>query len=155
MVQYQTAVLRGDLESASKLLPSIPNDQRSRIARFLESQNLKELALEVSTDAEQKFDLAVQLGKLEVATEIAKELDSEARWRTLSDVALANWKFDLAEDCLRKANDLGGMLLFYIASGNKSGLRQLADLACKFNQRSVYLLRPKLTDALFSGARQK
>lgn len=132
MIQYQTAVLRGDLESAASLLPSIPSDQRGRIARFLESQDLKELALEVSTDAEQKFDLAIQLGKLDIATELARELDSEARWRNLGDVALSNWKFDLAEECLQKAKDLSGLLLFYSSSNNRDGMRKVADEACKF-----------------------
>jgi coatomer subunit beta' len=40
VVEYQTAVLRGDLAMAEKLLPSVPPDQRNRIARFLESQSI-------------------------------------------------------------------------------------------------------------------
>ncbi|KAI9311723.1 coatomer WD associated region-domain-containing protein [Dichotomocladium elegans] len=137
VIDYQTAVLRGDLESAAKLLPSIPVDQRGRIARFLESQDLKDLALEVSTDAEQKFDLALQLGKLETATALARELDSEARWRNLSDVALANWKFDLAEESLQKAKDLSGLLLFYTASGNRDGMRKVADQALEKGKNNI------------------
>lgn len=38
VIEYQTAILRGDLQAAEELLPSIPNDQRNRIARFLEQQ---------------------------------------------------------------------------------------------------------------------
>ena len=38
VVEYQTAILRGDMEAAEALLPSIPTDQRNRIARFLETQ---------------------------------------------------------------------------------------------------------------------
>lgn len=139
VIQYQTAVLRGDLEAAAGILPSIPNDQRSRIARFLESQDLKELALDISTDPEQKFDLAVQLGKLDVATEIARELRSESRWRNLSDVALAAWKFDLAEECLKNAKDLSGLLLFYTANGSREGIRKVADQARKLIKLSTML----------------
>lgn len=40
LVEYQTAVLRGDLETADSILPSIPADQRERVARFLEGQGL-------------------------------------------------------------------------------------------------------------------
>ena len=40
LIEYQTAVLRGDLETADSILPSIPDDQRERIARFLEGQGL-------------------------------------------------------------------------------------------------------------------
>lgn len=38
VVEYQTAILRGDLEEAEAMLPKIPSDQRNRIARFLEAQ---------------------------------------------------------------------------------------------------------------------
>ena len=40
VVEYQTAVLRNDLETASQFLPDIPLDQRKRVARFLESQSI-------------------------------------------------------------------------------------------------------------------
>ncbi|KAI7849632.1 coatomer WD associated region-domain-containing protein [Circinella umbellata] len=137
VIKYQTAVLRGDLETAASLLPDIPSDQRGRIARFLEAQDLKELALEVSTDSEQKFDLAINLGKLDIATEIARELDNESRWRNLSDVALSNWKFDLAEECLQKSKDLSGLLLFYTASGNRTGVREVADQALAQGKNNI------------------
>src|SRR4051794_36245829 len=92
VIEYQTAILRGDFESAEKLLPSVPADQCNRIARFLESQDLKEMALGVSTDIEHKFDLAIQLNKLDVAVGIAREADNELKWKTVGDVALAAWK---------------------------------------------------------------
>ncbi|KAG5457766.1 MAG: LOW QUALITY PROTEIN: coatomer WD associated region-domain-containing protein, partial [Olpidium bornovanus] len=77
VIEYQTAVLREDMETAARLLPLIPQDQRNRIARLLESRNLRELAMEVSTDPEHKFDLAVHLGKLDVAVQIARVVDTE------------------------------------------------------------------------------
>ncbi|KAG0165859.1 Coatomer subunit beta' [Apophysomyces sp. BC1034] len=137
VIQYQTAVLRGDIESATALLPTVPADQRSHIARFLESQDMKELALEVSTDLEQKFDLALQLGQLDTATEIARTVDSEPKWRQLGDVALAAWKFSLAEECLQKAKDLSGLLLFYTSNGNRKGIREIADLAVEQGKNNI------------------
>jgi coatomer subunit beta' len=38
VVEYQTAILRGDMVTAEAMLPTIPSDQRNRIARFLEAQ---------------------------------------------------------------------------------------------------------------------
>lgn len=38
LVEYQTAVLRGDMDTAEELLPTIPKEQRSRVARFLEAR---------------------------------------------------------------------------------------------------------------------
>ncbi|KAK0739774.1 coatomer WD associated region-domain-containing protein [Apiosordaria backusii] len=47
VLEYQTLVLREDMETAAELLPSIPADQLNKIARFLEGQGHKELALDV------------------------------------------------------------------------------------------------------------
>ena len=38
VLEYQTAVMRRDFETADKILPTIPNDQRTRVAHFLEKQ---------------------------------------------------------------------------------------------------------------------
>ena len=38
VIEYQTAILRGDFDAADELLPNIPAEQRNRIARFLEAQ---------------------------------------------------------------------------------------------------------------------
>lgn len=132
MIQYQTAVLRGDFEEAQSLIESIPKSQLDRIARFLESQNLKELALDITTDDDQRFDLSIQLGKLDLATEIAEKTNSVTKWRVLGDRATADFKFKLAETCLMKSDDLNGLLLFYISSGNQKGLRYVADKSSKF-----------------------
>lgn len=51
----------------------------------------KELALEVSTDPEQRFELALSLQKLHIAAEIADSLQSEPKWRSLGDAALSGW----------------------------------------------------------------
>ena len=41
VVEYQTVVLRGDIEAAEELLAAIPADQMSKIARFLEGQGIQ------------------------------------------------------------------------------------------------------------------
>ncbi|KAJ3354080.1 hypothetical protein HDU83_005897 [Entophlyctis luteolus] len=137
LIEYQTHILRGDMAAAAAVLPNVPTEQRARIARFLESQNLKEEALNVSSDPEHRFDLAVQLGKIQIAHEIAKELDLEQNWKLVGDLALANWMFDLAEDCLLKANDVEGLLLYYQASGNAEGIAKLASLAVEKGRHNI------------------
>jgi coatomer subunit beta' len=129
VVEYQTLVLRGDLEAAEELLPSVPKDQNNKIARFLEGQGYKELALKVATDPEHRFDLALSLGDLEQATEIAREQDTEHKWKTVGDAALSGWDLKLAQECFVKAKDLGSLLLVYSATSDEPGLRELAQLA--------------------------
>ena len=53
--------------------------------------DLKDLALSVTIDLEHKFDLSIQLDKLDLAFEIAKEVDREEKWKIVGDSALKNW----------------------------------------------------------------
>ncbi|KAK3824930.1 MAG: coatomer WD associated region-domain-containing protein [Benniella sp.] len=129
MIEYQTAVLRGDMETAASLLPQVPHEQLNKIARFLEAQDQKELALEISTDQDHKFDLAIQLNRLDYASAIAREADSEPKWKTLGDCAMEKWRVNLAEECFVHAKDLSGLLLIYTSSGNAQGLLKLAEMA--------------------------
>ncbi|KAL6961445.1 hypothetical protein U1Q18_039214 [Sarracenia purpurea var. burkii] len=59
------------------------------VARFLESRGMVEDALEVATDPDYRFDLAIQLGKLEVAKEIAIGSESESKWKQLGELAMS------------------------------------------------------------------
>lgn len=40
VLEYQTAVMRRDFSTADKVLPTIPKEQRIRVAHFLEKQVL-------------------------------------------------------------------------------------------------------------------
>lgn len=126
VVEYQTLVLRGDLESANEMLPDISEDQKNKIARFLEGQGYKEQALEVATDPEHRFDLALGLNQLSIAVELAREADVEHKWKTVGDTALAAWDLALAQECFTNGHDLGSLLLLYSSTGNEQGLRDLA-----------------------------
>lgn len=38
VLEYQTAVMRKDFETADQVLPTIPKEERTRVAHFLEKQ---------------------------------------------------------------------------------------------------------------------
>jgi len=137
VVEYQTLVLRDDMESAEELLPSIPSDQLNKIARFLEGQGHKELALEVATDSEHKFELALALNRLPIALELAREADVEHKWKTVGDAALAGWDVALAAECFVNAKDLGSLLLLHTSTGDTAGLRALATQASEAGAHNV------------------
>lgn len=52
VLEYQTCVLRQDMDTAAEILPQVPESELNKIARFLEAQGHKELALEIATDRE-------------------------------------------------------------------------------------------------------
>ena len=87
VVEYQMLVLRGDMDAAESMLATIPANQMPKIVRFLEGQGstvlnalivgYKEKAMEVSmADVEQRFELALQLNKLDVAYQLAERISS-------------------------------------------------------------------------------
>ncbi|KAF2763007.1 Coatomer, beta' subunit [Pseudovirgaria hyperparasitica] len=137
VVEYQTLVLRGELEAANEMLPDIPSDQKNKIARFLEGQGYKELALEVATDSEHRFDLALSLQRLDVALELAREANVEHKWKTVGDAALTGWDVALASECFTNAKDLGSLLLLHTATSNVEGLRALAEQADSASANNV------------------
>lgn len=137
MVEYQTVVLRGDMDMAAELLRDVPQDQMNKVARFLEGQGYKEMALEVATDPEHRFDLALSLNDLETAHQIAREANMEHRWKQVGDAALAGWNLSLAEECFTNAKDVGSLLLLHTASNNRAGLKALVTQASESGLHNV------------------
>ncbi|GMG21209.1 unnamed protein product [Ambrosiozyma monospora] len=86
VLEYQTVVLRGEIDEADELLENIDEKDMSKIARFLEQQGYKEKALELSKDNEQKFELAIETLNLKLAEEIALTDDTPHKWKKLGDV---------------------------------------------------------------------
>ncbi|GLI78556.1 coatomer subunit beta' [Penicillium ochrochloron] len=126
VLQYETLILRNETEAAAEVLQDVPEDQMNKIARFLEGQGYKEQALEVATDPEHRFDLALSLNDLETALEIARVANVEHKWKAIGDAALSSWNLALAQECFTHAKDVGSLLLLHTASNNREGLRSLA-----------------------------
>ncbi|KAK9069754.1 hypothetical protein SSX86_010148 [Deinandra increscens subsp. villosa] len=137
LIEYKTLVMRGDLERATDVFPSIPKEHHNSVAHFLESRGMVEEALEVATDPDYRFELAVQLGKLETAREIALIAQSESKWKQLGELAMSTGLLDMAEDCLKHANDLSGLLLLYSSLGDAEEIAKLAYLAKESGKNNV------------------
>lgn len=126
---YQTAIVRDDLEFAAETLSDIPVDFHNRIAKFLDSQGLKNLALTVSKDSEHRFELALQLNEFDLARSLAEQEDSTSRWKQLGDVALSNHSILVAKECYYNSEDLGGLMLIATSYGDEAMLSDVAQRA--------------------------
>ncbi|XP_028091588.1 coatomer subunit beta'-1-like isoform X1 [Camellia sinensis] len=140
LIEYKTLVMRGDLERANEILPSIPQEHYNSVARFLESRGMLENALEVATDPDYRFDLAIQLGRFEIAKEIAMKAQSESKWKQLGELAMLTGKLEMAEECLLHGMDLSGLLLLYSSLGDTEGISKLASLAEEQGKNNVAFL---------------
>jgi coatomer subunit beta' len=94
--------------------------------------DLKELALEITTDPDHKFDLALSLDDLDTAVTIARTVpptESAIKWKAIGDRALSVWRFDLAKEAFQSAGDLSSLFLLLLAQGDKGGVERLAQEA--------------------------
>nr|KAJ0224943.1 hypothetical protein LSAT_V11C100014470 [Lactuca sativa] len=137
LIEYKTLVMRGDLDKASTVLPSIPKEHHNSVAHFLESRGMIDEALEVATDPDYRFELAIQLGKLEIAKDIALVAQSESKWKQLGELAMSTGLLEMAEDCLKHANDLSGLLLLYSSLGDAEEIAKLALVAKENGKNNV------------------
>jgi len=59
LINYQSAILNDDIHGAQAYFKDIPVAFHSKLAKFLEANNQKELAFEITPDKDHKFDLAL------------------------------------------------------------------------------------------------
>lgn len=141
VLEFKTAVVRGGIKIAKeKVLPRIPSSEHNKLARFLESQGLKDDALELATDPDYRCDLAIGLGRLDLATDIARKFPSDLKWRQLADLATVRGDFVLAEECLTESGDFSGLLTLYSARADKKAMLKLADDAAAAHKMNVAFL---------------
>lgn len=164
VLSYQTAVVRQDFVTANALLPLIPQSEYGGVARFLESQGFKEEALAVTTDNDQKFELAIELKRMEIAHAVLRQedaaaqraaqttglvvedsTDTQSKWRRLGDLALLNGDLALAEACALRSADLSGLLLLYSCAGDRAGMLRLAQQARDAGRLNVGFVASLLT----------
>lgn len=129
VLEYESAVLRGDFESADAILPNIPTSARTKVAHFLERQGFKQQAMRVTVDPEHKFDLAIQLNDVSAAYELIKGEDvdgNEAKWKQLADVAIKECNFGLAQECFSKTQDYASFLVVASSCGDGEMISKLA-----------------------------
>ena len=94
----------------------------------------------VTCDPEHKFELAIQLADLRSAYTLAEESQSEQKWKQLAELAVRHCEFGLAQECLRKAQDFGGLLLLASSAGNRTMVGNLGEDASKAGQNNVAFL---------------
>lgn len=141
VLEFKTAVVRGALDIAkAKVLPRIPVPEHNKLARFLESQGLREDALELATDPDYRCDLAVSLGRLDLATEIAREHPSELKWQQLADLATMKGDFVLAEECMTACQDFSGLLTLHAARSDRESLVELSTASSKAHKMNTAFL---------------
>lgn len=99
------------------------------IISYLQTKGYPEIALQFVQDPTTRFDLAIECGNLEVAVEIAKELDKPNFWGRLSAEALSHGHHQIVEMCYQKLKQFDKLSFLYLATGDHSKLARMAKIA--------------------------
>ncbi|KAK0075653.1 hypothetical protein PV326_011404, partial [Microctonus aethiopoides] len=110
VLEYQTAVMRKDFETADRVLPTVPKEHRT------------------------------PLGNLEIAHTLAIEANSQQKWRQLASLATQKGKLRLAQECLHQAQDFGGLLLLATSTGNAGMIEKLGEAADESGKNNISFL---------------
>jgi len=80
------------------------------------------------------------LGNLKVAYDLALEAASEDKWKQLAELATSKSEFSLAQECLHRAQDFGGLLLLATSSGDAEMVAKLGETATQSGKNNVAFL---------------
>lgn len=94
----------------------------------------------VSTDPEHRFELALALEDMSTAHELAKEANSQQKWRQLASLATQQGKLDLVRECLSNAEDHAGLLLLATSTGNSDLIKQIASDTDNLGKNNISFL---------------
>lgn len=69
----------------------------------------------MAVDPDYRFELAVQLGRLSDAMQLAASDESDTKWRQIGELAIKAGAVDEAAEAATRAGDLATLLLIYTA----------------------------------------
>ncbi|KAF7562135.1 hypothetical protein G7046_g2011 [Stylonectria norvegica] len=99
------------------------------IISYLQKKGYPEIALQFVQDPTTRFDLAIECGNLDVAVEMAKELDKPNFWNRLGAEALAHGNHQVVEMCYQKQKQFDKLSFLYLTTGDHSKLARMAKIA--------------------------
>jgi coatomer subunit alpha len=115
------------------------------IISYLQKKGYPEIALQFVQDPTTRFDLAIECGNIEVAVDMAKELDRPKFWARLGTEALSHGNHQVVEMSYQKLKQFDKLSFLYLATGDHSKLARMAkiaehrgDFSARF-QNAIYL----------------
>lgn len=99
------------------------------IISYLQKKGYPEIALQFVQDPQTRFELAIECGNLEVAVEMAKQLDKPKLWTRLGTEALAHGNHQIVEMTYQKLRQFDKLSFLYLATGDEAKLARMAKIA--------------------------
>ncbi|KAL2000183.1 hypothetical protein VTN02DRAFT_3454 [Thermoascus thermophilus] len=99
------------------------------IIAYLQKKGYPEIALQFVQDPQTRFELAIECGNLDVAIEMAKELDRPKLWNRLGVEALAHGNHQTVEMTYQKQRLFDKLSFLYLSTGDQEKLSRMAKIA--------------------------
>ncbi|XRM48358.1 hypothetical protein ABZX51_011283 [Aspergillus tubingensis] len=99
------------------------------IISYLQKKGYPGIALQFVQDPQTRFELALECGNLEVAIEMARELDRPKLWSRLGAEALAHGNHQTVEMAYQKQRNFDKLSFLYLSTGDQEKLSRMAKIA--------------------------
>lgn len=99
------------------------------IISYLQKKGYPEIALQFVQDPQTRFELAIECGNLEVATEMAKQIDKPKIWQRLGAEALVHGNHQIVEMTYQKMRNFDKLSFLYLCTGDEEKLTRMAKIA--------------------------
>ncbi|KAL4775234.1 coatomer WD associated region-domain-containing protein [Aspergillus nidulans var. acristatus] len=99
------------------------------IISYLQKKGYPEIALQFVQDPQTRFELALECGNLDVAIEMARELDRPNLWNRLGIEALAHGNHQIVEMAYQKQRNFDKLSFLYLSIGDQEKLSRMAKIA--------------------------
>ena len=99
------------------------------IISYLQKKGYPEIALQFVQDPQTRFELAIECGNLDVAKEMAQQLDRPKVWSRLGAEALAHGNHETVEMAYQKQRNFDKLSFLYLCTGDQDKLSRMAKIA--------------------------
>lgn len=126
--RFKLALVKRNYEEMLQIIKTSSLVGQSIIA-YLQKKGYPEIALQFVQDPQTRFELAIDCGNLDVAVEMAKQLDRPKLWARLGTESLAHGNHHIVEMVYQKLRQFDKLSFLYLATGNHEKLARMAKIA--------------------------
>jgi coatomer protein complex subunit alpha (xenin) len=126
--RFKLALVKRNYEEMLQIIKNSSLVGQSIIS-YLQKKGYPEIALQFVQDPQTRFELAIECGNLDVAVEMAKQLDRPKLWSRLSTEALAHGNHQIVEMTYQKLRQFDKLSFLYLSTGDNTKLTRMAKIA--------------------------
>lgn len=99
------------------------------VISYLQKKGYPEIALQFVQDPQTRFDLGLECGNIDVACQMAKELDKSQLWQKLATEASLQGNHQVVEAAFQRLRSFDKLSFLYLLTGDRDKLRRMAQIA--------------------------